>query len=133
MEVFSRWLIVIAGFSGFIAVGLGAFGAHGLKNILDQRESLHVWQTAVQYQFYHAVALLVLGVLVVALQNASSNAMIGTTGLFWVIGTILFSGSLYALALGAPKWMGMITPIGGLCFLIGWGFVVVSGFKWLKS
>ena len=102
--------------SGFAAVGLGAFGAHGLRSLLDAAR-LGTWETAVQYQMFHVVALLVVGLL--ALRRAS--APLRWSGWSFVLGTLLFSGSLYLLALTGLRWLGMITPLGGLCFLLGWG------------
>lgn len=97
----------------FLAVALGAFGAHSLRSTLESRGMVDVWNKAVFYQFIHAVALLVL-------------ALYGTInrGACWLllIGILLFSGSLYLLALipQARNWLGPVTPLGGLCFLAGW-------------
>jgi uncharacterized membrane protein YgdD (TMEM256/DUF423 family) len=96
---------------GFLAVALGAFGAHALKGMLQINGTTAVWETAVLYHFMHAVVLLVL-----ATQPGASRA---TSSLF-VAGIMLFSGSLYLLALTNAKWLGAITPLGGLCFLAGW-------------
>ena len=95
----------------FLAVTLGAFGAHALKGTLQANATTEVWKTAVLYHFVHAIALLVLAALPAASRVAS--------GLF-VGGIVLFSGSLYLLALTNIKWLGAITPLGGLCFLTGW-------------
>jgi uncharacterized membrane protein YgdD (TMEM256/DUF423 family) len=101
----------------FLAVGLGAFGAHGLQSTLEARGMLDVWNKAVFYHFVHAVALLVL-------------ALYGTINrgacLLLLIGVFLFSGSLYLLALTSLRWMGAITPFGGLCFLAGWAWLVFA-------
>ena len=101
----------------FLAVALGAFGAHALKGTLAANAMTDVWNKAVLYHFVHALALLVLAVLPAASRAAS--------GLF-VAGIVFFSGSLYLLALTNMKWLGAITPLGGLCFLAGW----VSLFVW---
>lgn len=87
---------------GFLGVALGAFGAHALKDRVDQ----DLWRTAVSYQMWHALAIL---------------AVAGTTpkGCF-LAGTVVFSGTVYALALGAPRWLGAVTPVGGLLLLAGW-------------
>ena len=101
----------------FLAVGLGAFGAHGLRSTLQARGMLDVWNKAVFYQFIHALALLVL-------------ALYGTINrgacLLLLIGILLFSGSLYLLALTSLRWLGPITPLGGLCFLAGWAWLVFA-------
>jgi uncharacterized membrane protein YgdD (TMEM256/DUF423 family) len=101
----------------FLAVGLGAFGAHGLRSTLEGRGMLDVWNKAVFYQFVHAIALLVL-------------ALYGTINpgacLLLLIGILLFSGSLYLLALTTLRWLGPVTPLGGLCFLVGWAWLVLA-------
>jgi len=95
-----------------IAVGLGAFGAHGLKAKLSS-EMLGVWQSAVQYHAWHALGLLAVGLSVDVLWTR-------VAGWLLLAGIVLFSGSLYALALGAPKGLGIVTPFGGLAFMAGW-------------
>jgi uncharacterized membrane protein YgdD (TMEM256/DUF423 family) len=102
-------LVALAGAS---AVLLGAFGAHALRGVLDP-QARELWQTAVNYHVWHALAL----ALAVALGRGRSGrvAMAG-----FAIGIVLFSGSLYTLALGAPHWMGIITPFGGVAFIVGW-------------
>src|SRR5262252_10876580 len=101
----------------FLAVTLGAFGAHGLRSTLEARGMLDVWNKAVFYQFVHAIALLAL-------------ALYGTINrgacLLLLIGVLLFSGSLYLLALTNLRWLGAVTPFGGLCFLAGWAWLVLS-------
>ena len=95
----------------FLAVALGAFGAHALKATLTAHEMTEVWSKAVLYHFLHALGLLVLSVL---------PAVQRVTVILFVVGIVLFSGSLYLLALTNIKWLGAITPFGGLCFLAGW-------------
>ena len=107
---------------GASAVALGAFGAHALQGRLDEA-ALCVWHTAVEYQFWHALALLG----VCALAPARESRAWRAAGAAFVAGTVIFSGSLYALALGAPRWFGMITPFGGLALIGGW---VLLGFAW---
>ena len=99
-------------------MALGAFGAHALKTRLAP-EMLGVWQTAVQYHFWHVLALLVTGL---AAQNAWNTA----AGWLFVAGIVLFSGSLYALSLGGPSWLGPVTPLGGAAFILGWLALAVS-------
>ncbi|HEX6265933.1 MAG TPA: DUF423 domain-containing protein [Burkholderiales bacterium] len=98
-----------------MAVGLGAFGAHGLKARLTV-ETLAVWQTAVQYHAWHALGLLAVGLAGFHFEGNWLKA----AGWLLLAGIALFSGSLYALALGAPRTLGMVTPIGGLAFILGW-------------
>lgn len=104
-----------------LAVMTGAFGAHGLKARLSA-EQLGWWQTAVEYHFYHGLGLLALGVLlrISPLLTNPLPAGVATSALWLQAGIIIFSGSLYAMALGAPRWFGAITPLGGLAFIIGW-------------
>ena len=105
----------------FLAVALGAFGAHSLKGILEANGTLEAWKTAVLYHLAHAIALLAL-----ALHGAVNR---GACYLL-VAGIVLFSGSLYLLALTNPEsvrgWLGAITPLGGLCFLGGWAWLIAS-------
>ncbi len=124
MISFPRFLLASAALSGFLAVSLGAFAAHGLKNHLAP-ESLATWQTGVQYQMYHALALLAVGLFY---QSHASKAL-KLSGLAFILGSFLFSGSLYVLASGAPKMLGMITPLGGLSFLVGWLALVVQALR----
>ena len=101
----------------FLAVALGAFGAHWLKPTLEARGFVDAWNKAVLYHFIHAIVLFVL-----ALYGSSNR------GAWWlfVVGVFLFSGSLYAMALTNVRWLGAVTPIGGLCFLAGWAWLVIS-------
>ena len=119
-----RLFLSVAAISGFLSVCLGAFAAHGLKHHISS-ESLTIWQTGVQYQMYHALALLAVGLLY---QTQASKAL-KLSGLAFILGSFLFCGSLYALALGAPKALGVITPLGGLSFLVGWAGLVVHALR----
>jgi uncharacterized membrane protein YgdD (TMEM256/DUF423 family) len=101
----------------FVAVGLGAFGAHALKTSLGARDMLGAWEKAVLYQFLHALALLALAFV----PNVNKPAAI-----LLLAGVALFSGSLYVMALTNVRALGAITPLGGLCFLAGWAWLVVS-------
>ena len=107
-----------------LSVILGAFAAHGLKSKISE-QMLGVFQTGVQYQFYHALALLFIGLM---LKQHNSSLLAVCAG-FMMAGVVLFSGSLYTLALTEIKWVGPITPLGGLCFIIGWLLLSVSIFK----
>lgn len=110
-----KTLLIAAAISGFLAVALGAFGAHGLKALLGK--NLAIYQTAVQYHFFHTLALLVTGLLYSRYLDGRSFAISGFAFLF---GIVLFSGSLYLLAITNIRWLGAITPLGGILFLIGW-------------
>ena len=103
---------LLVGLAGASAVLLGAFGAHALRGVLDV-QSRELWQTAVNYHVWHALAL----ALAVGLGRGRSGRFAIAA---FAIGIVLFSGSLYALALGAPRWTGIITPFGGLAFITGW-------------
>ena len=106
---------------GAMAVALGAFGAHALKELIDER-SLQTYQTAVLYHFIHLFALAITGILV----KQNTTAWYKRAGYFFIIGMILFSGSLYALsflkaaAVENINWLGAVTPLGGVCFVAGW-------------
>jgi uncharacterized membrane protein YgdD (TMEM256/DUF423 family) len=103
---------MLVGVAGASAVLLGAFGAHGLRDMLDAR-GIELWHTAVDYHVWHALAL--------ALAAGLGRGRSGRFAIAaFAIGIVLFSGSLYALALGAPRWTGIVTPFGGLAFIAGW-------------
>ncbi|MBX9868669.1 MAG: DUF423 domain-containing protein [Burkholderiaceae bacterium] len=114
-----RHFIALGAGNMLIAIGAGAFGAHGLKNILSP-DMLAVWQTAVQYQLIHGLAML----LIVALGAHLSRPHLHRIGWLFFAGVVIFSGSLYALALTGIKILGAITPIGGLAFLFAWAGLV---------
>jgi len=111
--------------SGFVAVAAGAFGAHGLRERLSP-DLLAVFETATRYQIYHALALLI--VASAAARDGFGWALMASGWLF-VAGTILFSGSLYALALSGVRQLGVITPLGGLALLAGWAFLAWSALR----
>ena len=98
---------------GFLAVALGAFGAHGLRSRAGE-QALAWWNTGAHYQLAHAVAIVLVGLL--RLQTGRGDV----AGWAFVLGSLVFSGTLYAMALGAPRWLGAVTPIGGLGMLAGW-------------
>ena len=120
------WLFA-SGLSGFLAVALGAFGAHGLQarlaDVADGAKRLSWWQTAAQYHLMHALAL---GLVAVVIAKAPGARF---AGMAFVTGTVLFSGSLYVMALGGPRWLGAVTPLGGLGFLAGWAVLGWCGFS----
>jgi uncharacterized membrane protein YgdD (TMEM256/DUF423 family) len=119
-------LVFVGGVFGFLAVAIGAFGAHALKGTLEANQTTAVFQTGVQYHSAHALALLLIALLMGQLPQAKS---LRTAGWLFVVGIVIFSGSLYALALTNIPILGAITPIGGLCFLIGWVMVAMAGRK----
>ena len=112
----NKLLLLLAAGNGFLAVALGAFGAHALQARLSA-ELMATFQTAVQYHFYHALALL--GAAVLSAQSPAS-ALPRVSGYLFFAGIVLFSGSLYVLALTGARWLGAVTPLGGLAFLAGW-------------
>ena len=108
-------LLRISALLGLLGVALGAFGAHGLEKWIEDPKRLAVWDTAVFYHLIHAVMLYLIAVGGI-LRRGAWNAM--------ALGTLVFSGSLYALVLTNVKWLGAITPVGGLLFLVGWGLLI---------
>ncbi len=119
-----RTLIIAAAVNMFIAVGAGAFGAHGLRQVLST-DMLAVWQTAVNYQVMHALGLFVIALLMPRLESP----LLGWAGIAMLIGIVLFSGSLYALALSGVRILGAITPLGGLGFLLAWALVAWAAYQ----
>ena len=111
----NRSFFALGCISAFIGVAVGAFGAHGLKGRLSA-EMLAIFEVGVRYQMYHAFALIATG----WAQEKWSGSVVVASGWLFVIGTVLFSGSLYLLSLTGLRWFGAITPIGGLSFLAGW-------------
>ena len=118
-----RWALLVAAVAGFLAVGLGAFAAHGLRNVLSA-EYLTVFQTGVHYQMVHVLALLAVGML---LQKSPARSLRIAAWSF-TLGILLFSGSLYALTLSGVRGLGMVTPFGGVAFLVGWASL--AWFAW---
>jgi|SRR5690625_4241480 len=120
-----KLFIIIGAAFGFLAVALGAFGAHMLEgNISDA--ALNAWEKAVKYQMFHTVPIIITGLLLTKIQLSSLIA----SGWLFTIGTILFAGSLYMYAATGVRFLAMITPFGGVTFLIGW---VVFGYALLKT
>lgn len=121
----AKILLLLTALSGFTSVALGAFAAHGLKNRLST-ELLGVFQTGVQYQMFHTLALLAV---VLMMTQGMNSIWLKVTGYSWLLGMLFFSGSLYVLALTGTKWLGAITPLGGLLFLIGWLSLALTAWK----
>lgn len=121
-----KLFIILGALNGFIAVALGAFGAHGLEGKIPDKY-LETWQTAVQYQMFHAVGLLVIGILA----GKISSPLINWSGWLMLIGIILFSGSLFVLSVTQIKVLGAITPLGGVSFLVAWILMIIAAYKYL--
>ncbi|MGK6353034.1 DUF423 domain-containing protein [Parapedobacter sp. DT-150] len=125
----NKRIILAASFFGLAAVVLGAFGAHGLEGKISD-DQLKTWETAVDYQFYHTVALLFL-----ATFSRAKNTYIKFSFVTFTLGILLFSGSLYLLSIrtltgfGDPAVLGPVTPIGGICFILGWLGLFVATIK----
>jgi uncharacterized membrane protein YgdD (TMEM256/DUF423 family) len=110
---------LLVGIAGASAVALGAFGAHALRGVVDDH-GLEIWHTGVEYHFWHALALFAA---VIGLPPGRAKSVAMT---LFALGIVLFSGSLYALALGAPRLVGLVTPVGGVAFIVGWVAVGLS-------
>ncbi|MEM8868327.1 MAG: DUF423 domain-containing protein [Verrucomicrobiota bacterium] len=106
-----------------ISVGMGAFGAHALKETLLANETTQTWKTAVQYQMWHALALILCSI------RRKTCKIHRLTPLAFSLGILLFSGSLYWLALGGPSWLGPITPLGGITLMLGWVLLINKALK----
>lgn len=125
----NKRIILTAAFFGFSGVVLGAFGAHGLEGKVNESQ-LETWKTAVDYQFYHTVALLFL-----ATFSRAKNSFIKLSFITFTLGILLFSGSLYLLStyaltgFGQPALLGPVTPVGGVCFIIGWIALFIATIK----
>lgn len=115
-------LLIAAGLTGFLSVALGAFGAHGLEGRLSP-EGTDWWATATLYGLTHSAAALAAAI------AARREKGFAGPGWAFVIGTAIFAGTLYSMALGAPRWLGAVTPIGGVTLLIGWGLVIFRGLR----
>ena len=120
----SQIFLIVAAILGGTGVMLGAFASHGLKSKLSE-SLLSAFETGVTYQFYHALALFVLALWL----KQSQSVWFVASGYLWLAGVVLFSGSLYALALTGVKWFGPITPIGGVLFIAGWVSLLVGAIK----
>lgn len=118
-----RIFIFIGSILAGLSVAGGAFASHALKNKLSDR-ALEIFETGTKYQMYHALALLFVALLLTRLESPSMTLM--SAGYAFIIGILIFSGSLYALSLTGIKWLGAITPFGGVAFLIGWGSLAIT-------
>lgn len=118
-------ILILAGILGMLSVGIGAFGAHGLKQILIENGRLETFETAVKYQFYHTLAIFGIGILMLKYENK----LFAYAAYAMTAGIIIFSGTLYALCLTNLTILGAITPIGGLMFILGWLLMVLGAKK----
>lgn len=121
--------LLAAGIAGLTGVALGAMGAHALKVTLLERGMTQAWETAARYHLFHAVALLGVAAWVRATPEGSGARALFWAARLWCLGTLLFSGSLYWLALGGPRWLGPVTPLGGVALMIGWLLLVIAAFS----
>jgi uncharacterized membrane protein YgdD (TMEM256/DUF423 family) len=126
----SRFPLLAAGILGFTGVALGAMGAHALRETLAERGMMQAWETAARYHLFHAVAVLGIAAWIRASvgANASSARLLLWAARAWCVGVALFSGSLYGIALGGPRWLGPVTPLGGVALLVGWLAVTCAAF-----
>lgn len=122
MTAGSKTFLALGGIAALLAVALGAFGAHALKNRVPP-EMLAVWHTGIEYHLFHALGLLAVGL---AAAQLPQSALLRWSGWLMLAGILLFSGSLYALALSGQNWLGAITPAGGLAFLAAWTVFVAA-------
>jgi uncharacterized membrane protein YgdD (TMEM256/DUF423 family) len=125
----SKLFLILGSINAAAAVTMGAFGTHFLKTKIPE-EMLFVFQTAVQYHFFHSLGLLIVGLLTIYFNH---DKYLEIAGWMMFIGIILFSGSLYILSTTNIRWLGMITPFGGTAFIISWVFIAISVWKWSSS
>ena len=124
-----KLFLILGSINAATAVSMGAFGAHSLKTKISE-DMLSVFKTAVQYHFYHSLGLLIVGLLTIYLKPEKH---IKIAGWMMFIGIILFSGSLYILSSTGIRWLGIITPFGGIAFILSWIYVVIAVWKWSSS
>jgi uncharacterized membrane protein YgdD (TMEM256/DUF423 family) len=122
----SRWVLITGAGFAMLAVITGAFAAHGLKHTLDTY-NLGLFETAARYQMYHSIALLIVGVISTIPQF--SPRWLKLSAYAFILGIVLFSGSLYLLAFSGTKWLGAITPLGGCALILGWLALIVAALK----
>jgi len=125
MNKAAKLFLATGGAAALLAVALGAFGAHALKNRVPP-EMLAVWRTGVEYHVFHALGLLAVGLVA---QHLPHSRPLRWSGWLMLAGIVLFSGSLYLLALSGPGWLGTVTPVGGLAFLAAWALFVAAAVK----
>lgn len=123
-----QFFLAIAAIFGGLSVGAGAFGAHALKEKLTER-SLEIFETGARYQMYHALALLLVAVLIKISSEQFPQPVLVAAGWNFIIGILIFSGSLYVLSFTGIKTIGAITPLGGAAFIAGWGALAIAAFN----
>lgn len=122
----AKFFLAIAPILAGVAVAAGAFAAHALKSKLSE-SALEIFETGARYQMYHALGLLLIGILL--LLAPSGQTWMTAAGFAFLAGIVLFSGSLYGLSLTGMKWLGPITPLGGVAFMVGWGCLAIAAFS----
>ena len=125
MNPAARLLLASGAAAALLAVALGAFGAHALRSRLSP-EMLVVWHTGIEYHVFHALGLLAVGIVAIQLPG---SALLRWSGWLMLAGIVLFSGSLYLLALSGERWLGAVTPVGGILFLAAWALFVTAAVK----
>jgi uncharacterized membrane protein YgdD (TMEM256/DUF423 family) len=121
--------LLAAGVLGLTGVAIGAFGAHALKATLIERGMMQAWETGSRYHLFHAVALIGVAAWTLAANGSSGTRFMFWAARLWCIGVVLFSGSLYWLALGGPRWLGPVTPLGGVALMAGWLLLAIAAFS----
>jgi uncharacterized membrane protein YgdD (TMEM256/DUF423 family) len=124
--ILTRIFLATAAIFGGLSVAGGAFASHALKDKLTDR-ALAIFETGARYQMYHALALLLVALLLSRTQE--SQTFLVVAGWAFILGTVIFSGSLYALSLSNIKWLGAITPLGGVAYIVGWGCLAVAAWS----
>ncbi len=126
-----RLWLVSGALLGFLGVAAGSFGAHGLKSLLESHGQSANWETAVRYCLFHAIALVIVGILAGLPQASGARGLVSAAGWSFLVGTAIFSGMLAALALSGVKILGAIVPIGGVLLLVGWACLAAAA--WLSK
>ncbi|WP_339879248.1 DUF423 domain-containing protein [uncultured Algoriphagus sp.] len=121
-----KQIIKLAAILGALAVGIGAFGAHGLKAVLAETGRVDTFETGVKYHFYHSLSIFLIGILAIIKPDWKQ---LRTAAILMAVGILIFSGSLYMLSLTGITWLGAITPLGGVAFIAGWVLVFLAASK----
>ena len=121
-----KQIIKLAAILGALAVGIGAFGAHGLKAVLAETGRVDTFETGVKYHFYHSLSIFLIGILALIKPDWKQ---LRTAAILMAVGILIFSGSLYMLSLTGITWLGAITPLGGVAFIAGWVLVFIAASK----
>ena len=121
--------LLAAGVLGLLGVAIGAFGAHALKATLIERGMMQAWETGSRYHLLHAMALVGVAAWVRGVEASHGARLMDWAARLWCLGIVLFSGSLYWLALGGPRWLGPVTPFGGVALMAGWLLLAIAAFS----